>query len=202
MFSSGNITEKLRVARFNCKGETVVDLYAGKKFSKTCLLQSGHICMIGIWNKSVVIHDMLTTGIGYFTLPYLVHAGAAYVHACEWNPDAVGALQKNLNINKVSERCTIHQGDNRQVNDWLNWISVWHNTANTVTTFTVWNHNFIVFGWKAPALVCWLCISVLAPAVWHCWPSEPGPHTKLWGWLACCLSTAEKIHRGHFPHSS
>lgn len=82
MFSSGNITEKLRVARFNCKGETVVDLYAG---------------------------------IGYFTLPYLVHAGAAYVHACEWNPDAVGALQKNLNINKVSERCTIHQGDNRQL---------------------------------------------------------------------------------------
>lgn len=82
MFSSGNITEKLRVARFNCKEETVVDLYAG---------------------------------IGYFTLPYLVHAGAAHVHACEWNPDAVQALQKNLKLNKVYERCTIHQGDNRQL---------------------------------------------------------------------------------------
>lgn len=58
---------------------------------------------------------MCTTGIGYFTLPYLVHAEAAHVHACEWNPDAVEALHKNLTINKVSERCTIHQGDNRQL---------------------------------------------------------------------------------------
>lgn len=29
MFSFGNITEKLRVARFDCRGDTVVDLYAG-----------------------------------------------------------------------------------------------------------------------------------------------------------------------------
>ncbi|XP_047441045.1 tRNA wybutosine-synthesizing protein 2 homolog isoform X2 [Mugil cephalus] len=82
MFSAGNITEKLRVAGFDCRGETVVDLYAG---------------------------------IGYFTLPYLVHAKASHVHACEWNPDAVEALQKNLLANTVSDRCTIHQGDNRQL---------------------------------------------------------------------------------------
>ncbi|CAL1613774.1 unnamed protein product [Knipowitschia caucasica] len=82
MFSSGNITEKLRVATFNCKGEIVVDLYAG---------------------------------IGYFVLPYLIHAGAAHVHACEWNPDAAEALCKNLNLNNVSERCTVHQGDNRHL---------------------------------------------------------------------------------------
>ncbi|XP_041800495.1 tRNA wybutosine-synthesizing protein 2 homolog [Chelmon rostratus] len=82
MFSAGNITEKLRVAGFDCRGETVVDLYAG---------------------------------IGYFTLPYLAHAGASHVHACEWNPDAVKALQKNLVANGVSDRCTVHQGDNRQL---------------------------------------------------------------------------------------
>ncbi|XP_053735517.1 tRNA wybutosine-synthesizing protein 2 homolog [Synchiropus splendidus] len=82
MFSAGNITEKLRVASFDCRGETVVDLYAG---------------------------------IGYFTLPYLVHAGASHVHACEWNPDAVDALRKNLLTNGVQDRCTIHRGDNRQV---------------------------------------------------------------------------------------
>jgi len=29
MFSAGNITEKLRIASFNCHGEVVVDLYAG-----------------------------------------------------------------------------------------------------------------------------------------------------------------------------
>ncbi|XP_069027959.1 tRNA wybutosine-synthesizing protein 2 homolog isoform X1 [Embiotoca jacksoni] len=82
MFSAGNITEKLRVAGFDCRGETVVDLYAG---------------------------------IGYFTLPYLVHAKASHVHACEWNPDAVEALQKNLEANRVSDCCTIHRGDNRQL---------------------------------------------------------------------------------------
>lgn len=30
MFSAGNITEKLRVSKFDCRGETVVDLYAGE----------------------------------------------------------------------------------------------------------------------------------------------------------------------------
>ncbi|XP_077466622.1 tRNA wybutosine-synthesizing protein 2 homolog [Stigmatopora argus] len=82
MFSAGNVTEKLRVAGFDCRGETVVDLYAG---------------------------------IGYFTLPYLLHAGAAHVHACEWNPNAIEALRKNLVTNRVQDRCTVHPGDNRQL---------------------------------------------------------------------------------------
>ncbi|XP_029020774.1 tRNA wybutosine-synthesizing protein 2 homolog isoform X2 [Betta splendens] len=82
MFSAGNITEKLRVAGFDCREETVVDLYAG---------------------------------IGYFTLPYLVHARATHVHACEWNPNAVEALRRNLEANRVSDRCTVHEGDNRQL---------------------------------------------------------------------------------------
>ncbi len=82
MFSSGNITEKLRVAKFKCEGETVVDLYAG---------------------------------IGYFVLPYLVHGRARHVHACDWNPHAVEALQKGLRANKVEQRCTIHYGDSTQV---------------------------------------------------------------------------------------
>uniref|UniRef100_A0A3Q2PQ23 tRNA(Phe) (4-demethylwyosine(37)-C(7)) aminocarboxypropyltransferase n=1 Tax=Fundulus heteroclitus TaxID=8078 RepID=A0A3Q2PQ23_FUNHE len=37
MFSAGNITEKLRVAGFDCRGETVVDLYAGDG-STWCIL--------------------------------------------------------------------------------------------------------------------------------------------------------------------
>ncbi len=82
MFSSGNITEKLRVANFDCGGETVLDLYAG---------------------------------IGYFTLPYLVHTQAEVVHACEWNADAVEALQRGLEVNGVKERCIVHYGDNRKV---------------------------------------------------------------------------------------
>eukprot|EP00042_Codosiga_hollandica_P031169 m.186815 g.186815 ORF g.186815 m.186815 type:complete len:271 (+) comp53568_c0_seq4:544-1356(+) len=82
MFSRGNITEKLRIARFDCRNEIVVDLYAG---------------------------------IGYFVLPYLVHAKAMFLHACEWNPDAVAALQQNLIVNRVAARCQVYAGDNAKV---------------------------------------------------------------------------------------
>lgn len=80
MFSSGNVTEKSRVARLPCSGETVVDMYAG---------------------------------IGYYTLPFLVHAGASKVVACEWNPNAVRALRHNLGMNNVEGRCEVREGDCR-----------------------------------------------------------------------------------------
>jgi tRNA wybutosine-synthesizing protein 3 len=54
----------------------------------------------------------LYAGIGYYTLPALVH-GRATVHACEWNPEAVKALRWGLDANGVGDRCTIHEGDNR-----------------------------------------------------------------------------------------
>ncbi|NXS75206.1 TYW2 protein, partial [Pandion haliaetus] len=63
----------------------------------------------------------LYAGIGYFTLPYLVHAAAAFAHACEWNNHAVEALRRNLALNGVQDRCHIHHGDSRQVSGaaWL-----------------------------------------------------------------------------------
>ncbi|KAM6253522.1 tRNA wybutosine-synthesizing protein 2 homolog [Porphyrio hochstetteri] len=57
----------------------------------------------------------LYAGIGYFTLPYLVHAAAAFVHACEWNSHAVEALRRNLVLNGVQDRCQVHYGDSRQL---------------------------------------------------------------------------------------
>jgi tRNA G37 N-methylase Trm5 len=57
----------------------------------------------------------LFAGIGYFTLPLLVHARAKHLYACEWNPDAVEALKKNLKINRVDQsRYTVIEGDNRK----------------------------------------------------------------------------------------
>ena len=56
----------------------------------------------------------LFAGIGYFSLPYLVHAKAEFLHACEWNPAAVAALKKNMSINKIPDSSyQIHEGDNR-----------------------------------------------------------------------------------------
>ena len=55
----------------------------------------------------------LYAGIGYYTLPLLVRAGAAHVHACEWSDDAVFALNHNLVENGVNDTCTIYSGDNQ-----------------------------------------------------------------------------------------
>jgi len=55
----------------------------------------------------------LYAGIGYFTLPALVHGRAAHVYACEWNPHAVQALHYNLRDNGVQDRATVVVGDCR-----------------------------------------------------------------------------------------
>jgi len=64
----------------------------------------------------------LFAGIGYFVLPYLVHAGARIVYACEWNPDAADALRRNLVLNGVEEKCIVLEGDNRKVPQLLSYI--------------------------------------------------------------------------------
>ncbi|XP_026530543.1 tRNA wybutosine-synthesizing protein 2 homolog [Notechis scutatus] len=83
-----------------------------------CMLSPGNITeklrIASMLCAGEVVVD-LYAGIGYFTLPYLIHAGAAFVHACEWNPHAVEALRRNLQLNGVQDRCHIHQGDNRKV---------------------------------------------------------------------------------------
>ena len=58
----------------------------------------------------------LFAGIGYYTLQLLRHAGVAKVFACEWNPNSVAALRRNLQLNGVeSNRCEVREGDNRRV---------------------------------------------------------------------------------------
>ena len=79
MFSSGNISERIRMSKFTCSNEVILDLYAG---------------------------------IGYYTLPLLVHSKAKLVHACEINSDSIKELKKNLIHNGVSKNCIIHEGDN------------------------------------------------------------------------------------------
>lgn len=63
----------------------------------------------------ILLCNWFVSGIGYFTLPYLVHAHAKHVHACEWNPEAIEALKVNLQLNAVFHKCTIHESDNRKV---------------------------------------------------------------------------------------
>ena len=57
----------------------------------------------------------LCAGIGYFTLPLVVHAGAARAYACELNPVSARYLRKNAAANGVAERIDVLEGDCRTV---------------------------------------------------------------------------------------
>ncbi len=52
-------------------------------------------------------------GIGYYSLPLLVHGKAAHVHACELNPESIKALEWAAQKNEVSQSISIHEGDNQ-----------------------------------------------------------------------------------------
>ncbi|KAF9926119.1 tRNA methyltransferase tyw3 [Linnemannia zychae] len=84
MFSAGNITEKERVA----KSRPIFDA------------------------RDKVVVD-LYAGIGYFTLVYLIHAGARTVHACEWNPWSVQGLIRGAIWNEIPWKR--YHGDNIKV---------------------------------------------------------------------------------------
>lgn len=62
--------------------------------------------------KDQIVVD-LYSGIGYYSMPFLVHAKAAVVHAFEWNINSVASLIVNLATAGVeSHRCVLHYGDN------------------------------------------------------------------------------------------
>mmetsp|Transcript_24876 Transcript_24876/g.53663 ORF Transcript_24876/g.53663 Transcript_24876/m.53663 type:complete len:640 (+) Transcript_24876:194-2113(+) len=52
-------------------------------------------------------------GIGYYTLPALIHGRAGHVTACEWNGHALTALRYNLKANGVENKATVLEGDCR-----------------------------------------------------------------------------------------
>ena len=64
--------------------------------------------------RSETVVDLFA-GVGYFTLPILVHGRAKMVHACDWNESALEGLKRGLIANEVADCCVIHYGDNVQV---------------------------------------------------------------------------------------
>jgi tRNA G37 N-methylase Trm5 len=58
----------------------------------------------------------LYTGIGYFSMPALVHTNVAHIHMAEWNPHAVEAIRRNVVANRIApQRYSIYAGDNREL---------------------------------------------------------------------------------------
>lgn len=83
-------------------------------FSSGNVSEKARVSRLGVPGETVVD---LYAGIGYWTLPLLVHGRAGHVHACDWNPDAVRTLRINLAANGVDgpARVTVWPGDNAQL---------------------------------------------------------------------------------------
>ncbi len=82
-----------------------------------CMFSAGNVNerrrMGDVPHEGEVIVDLFS-GIGYYSLPILLHSGASHVHCCEWNEVAIDSLKWSLERNGVTSRCTIHPGDNRE----------------------------------------------------------------------------------------
>lgn len=53
-------------------------------------------------------------GVGYYSFPMLIKAGAAHVHACEMNPPSIDGLVRGAEANGIENRITVHQGNNQE----------------------------------------------------------------------------------------
>ena len=69
---------------------------------------------IGAMNMQGEVVVDAYAGVGYYTFPMLVHAGAAHVHACEINPASLAGLRAGAAANAIEDRLTVHEGDNRK----------------------------------------------------------------------------------------
>lgn len=68
MFSSGNVSEKLRMASMKCAGETVVDLFAGIGYYTLPFLLKGGAKLVYTceWNPNAILalrHNLLVNGV-------------------------------------------------------------------------------------------------------------------------------------------
>ena len=67
-----------------------------------CMFSAGNVNerrrMGEIVRRGEVIVDLFA-GIGYYSLPILVHSEVEHVHCCEWNNDAVESLEWSLERN-------------------------------------------------------------------------------------------------------
>jgi tRNA G37 N-methylase Trm5 len=119
MYSRGNVTEKARMGRVRAAGEVVVDLFVGIGYFTIPLLVCGAVvveavqCLCG--SSGVDCGDKHSKATVAFTVAVSmqVHAGAAHVHAVDHNDDALECLRRNVALNRVADRVTIHAGDNR-----------------------------------------------------------------------------------------
>ena len=66
---------------------------------------------IGKMNASGEVIIDFFAGIGYYSIPLLIHGGAKSVHAIDLSKDALDCLNIAGELNQISNRLTLHHGD-------------------------------------------------------------------------------------------
>ena len=143
-------------------------------FSAGNLSERGRVGELSCTGETVLD---LYAGIGYYTLPLLLRAGAAHVHACEWSEDSLHSLGHNLTANGVAERCTVHAGDNRET-----LIST--GSTNDSTTAVLGSCDRVLLGLLPNSQDGWaLALAALKPeGGWlHLHGNAPGGDEEVWG---------------------
>jgi tRNA wybutosine-synthesizing protein 3 len=143
-------------------------------FSAGNLSERGRIGELSCTGETVLD---LYAGIGYWTLPLLIRAGASHVHACEWSEDSLHALGHNLTANGVADRCTVHAGDNRET-----LIST--GSTNDSTTAVLGSCDRVLLGLLPNSKAGWpLALAALKPeGGWlHLHGNAPGGEEEAWG---------------------
>lgn len=87
-----------------------------------------------------VVLDMYA-GIGYYTLPAVIHGRAERVYACEWNQYAAQALLYNVKDNGMQEKVKIFVGDCRE-------LAIEHNLLDLVDRVSLGLLPSSEGGWK------------------------------------------------------
>eukprot|EP00923_Selenidium_pygospionis_P010936 GHVN01019106.1.p1 GENE.GHVN01019106.1~~GHVN01019106.1.p1 ORF type:complete len:1502 (+),score=149.35 GHVN01019106.1:396-4901(+) len=114
MFSSGNGTERMRICKLVEHSPLTNDVGS---------------------NDVEMVLDMFC-GIGYFSLPILVHSERVRVIACDWNREALEAFRSELALNRINFledrfRLTLIQGDSTQLKPWRSTWSALHPTGRS-----------------------------------------------------------------------
>lgn len=126
----------------------------------------------------------LYAGIGYYTLPALVHGKAAFVYACEWNDKAIEALRYNLVDNQVAHKSMVIPGDSRQlILPSLEQLSkaATRTTTTTNNSSTIGPINRISLGLLPSSEGCWhVAVQALMGTLRN---QAPSTEPAVGGWL-------------------
>uniref|UniRef100_A0A158P697 tRNA wybutosine-synthesizing protein 2 homolog n=1 Tax=Angiostrongylus cantonensis TaxID=6313 RepID=A0A158P697_ANGCA len=117
VFNNKKTREMQRISEWDCHGETVVDMYAGKRTTYNQYSLKYSYTTYYKYTKSISYVSILgnVLGLGYYSMRFLKCCGAKQVIAIDWSDDMCEALRRTTKANDVQNHVVIIEGDCRRV---------------------------------------------------------------------------------------